>query len=259
VGGEDPDGDGLSSACGEPFYGTDPINPDSDYDGLNDGVETSGTNPTDPNDEDSDGDGLNDGQEDTNRNGSFDAGETNPNDPDTDDDLINDGIEVNGSNPTDPVDPDSDDDGLQDGEEDANHNGSLDAGETNPNDADSDDDLLSDGQEVDVGTDPLNPDTDGDGLLDGRDVDWIEDAIRAIPASAIKSPAGGNLKAMLNLLEDAEALLLKGNIKAAMDKLMTLRSRIDGCGTVSDKSDWIIDCAQQFRIRELLDIMIANL
>ena len=34
---------------------------------------------------------------------------------------------------TDPLDEDSDDDGQLDGEEDANHNGRVDAGETNPN------------------------------------------------------------------------------------------------------------------------------
>ena len=34
---------------------------------------------------------------------------------------------------TDPLDEDSDNDGLLDGEEDANHNGRVDAGETNPN------------------------------------------------------------------------------------------------------------------------------
>jgi hypothetical protein len=254
----DSEGDGLD-ACGEDFYGTDPADSDSEDDGLSDGAETFGTNPTDPLVADSDGDGLNDGQEDTNKNGSFDAGETNPNDSDTDDDLVGDGVEVNGSNPTNPLDPDSDDDGLRDGQEDANRNGALDAGETNPNDADSDDDGLSDGQEVGVGTNPLNPDTDGDGLLDGRDVDWIEDAVRALPDSALKSPAAGNRNAMLNLLADAEAHLLRGRVKPARDKLTTLRSKIDGCGTTSDTNDWVTDCAAQVRIRQLLDILIGNL
>lgn len=254
----DVDADGLA-ICAEQFYDTNPLDPDTDHDGLSDGTETFGTNPTDPLVADSDRDGLKDGQEDTNKNGSFDAGETNPNDSDTDDDLVDDGVEVNGRNPTNPVDPDSDDDGLLDGQEDANRNGELDADETNPNDADSDDDWLSDGQELDVGTNPLNPDTDGDGLLDGRDVDWIEDAILAIPGGAIKSPAAGNRNAMLNLLADAEAHLLRGKIKPALDKLTTLRSRIDGCGSDSDSNDWITDCAEQVRIRQLLDILIANL
>jgi hypothetical protein len=67
------------------------------------------------------------------------------------------------------LNPDSDADGLLDGEEDANHSGGVDPGETNPNDADSDDDLLLDGCEVNGsnGTDPLDADSDDDGLTDG--------------------------------------------------------------------------------------------
>jgi len=220
VGGADPDGDGLSSACGETFYGTDPFDPDTDHDGLTDGAEVN-THGTDPLDADSDDDGLTDGAE----------------------------VNTYG---TDPLDVDTDDDGLTDGAE-VNTYG------TDPLDADTDDDGLSDSQELAVGTDPLNPDTDGDGLPDGRDVDWIEDAILAIPGGAIKSPGEGNRNAMLNLLADAEAHLRRGKIKPALDKLTTLRSRIDGCGSNSDSNDWITDCAEQVRIRQLLDILIANL
>ena len=63
------------------------LNPDSDGDGLSDGLEvkTYGTN---PNDNDSDNDGLFDGPE-------IDAG-TDPFDPDSDDDGLTDGQEVNG-------------------------------------------------------------------------------------------------------------------------------------------------------------------
>ena len=104
----------------------------------------------------------------------------------------------------------------------------------------------------------MTPDTDDDGLPDGQDVDWIEDVIAGIPDAAIKSPAAGNRNAMLNLLNDAEALLLKGNRRAALDKLMTLRTRIDGCGVVSDGNDWVLDCAIQTEIRMLVDLLIAN-
>jgi hypothetical protein len=253
----DGDDDGLD-ACGETFYGTDPANPDSDADGLLDGTEIEGANPTLALVADSDGDGLLDGAEDANHNGALDAGETNPNDADTDDDLLSDGVEVHGSNPTNPLAADTDGDGLTDGQEDRNLNGALDAGETNPNDADTDDDLLTDGQEVSVGTDPLDSDTDDDGLIDGKDVDWIESAINALPASAIKSPAAGNRKSMLNLLTDAEALLKKGNLTAARDKLTTLRRRIDGCGATCDGNDWIVDCAQQVKIRLLVDVLLGN-
>jgi hypothetical protein len=130
---------------------------------------------------------------------------------------------------------------------------------TDPNDADTDNDGLNDGTEVNTtGTDPLDPDSDDDGVLDGQDVDWVEDVIKSIPEAAIKSPAAGNLNAMLNLISDAEALILKGNLRSALDKLMTLRSRIDGCGVVSDRNDWDIDCAIQTEIRKLLDLLIPN-
>ena len=72
---------------------------------------------------------------------------------------------------------------------------------------------LRDGIEVKYGTDPLDPDTDGDGLPDGKDVEWIQDVIAGIPNAAIKPPGGGNRNAMLNLLNDAEALLLKGKTR----------------------------------------------
>jgi hypothetical protein len=78
------------------------------------------------------------------------AGETDP--CDTDGDGIQDGTELgytlSDANPdtntgifqpdldpsttTDPLDDDSDKDGLLDGQEDTNHNGRLDSGETNP-------------------------------------------------------------------------------------------------------------------------------
>lgn len=241
VGGEDPDGDGLSSACGEVYYGTDPQLADTDNDGLNDGDEVN-THHTDPLDPDSEDDGLNDGDEITYG--------TDPHDPDSDDDGLTDGDEVHtyGSSPT---DADSDDDGLTDGDEVNTHH-------TDPNDADTDDDLLQDGIEVKYGTNPLNPDTDGDGLPDGKDVEWIQGFIAGIPDAAIKPPGGGNRNAMLNLLNDAEALLLKGKTKPALDKLTTLRKRNDGCGAVPDTNDWIIDCTVQKEVGSLIDLLIAN-
>jgi len=92
---------------------------------------------------------------------------------------------------TDPYDADTDDDGISDGDEDANHNGEVDPGETHPCNIDTDGDGIQDGTELgytlaDIGpdtdtgifqpdldpsitTDPLNPDTDGDGLTDGQE------------------------------------------------------------------------------------------
>ena len=60
--------------------------------GLTDDIET--TLGTDPLDSDTDADGLSDGNEDSNANGTVDASETNPLDPDTDNDGLNDASEV---------------------------------------------------------------------------------------------------------------------------------------------------------------------
>jgi hypothetical protein len=198
---EDSDGDSLPNNL-ERFMGTDPLNPDTDGDGINDADDLFPLDPTaggpepeldsdgdgildadeaalgtDPNNPDTDGDGLSDGEE-------FNTHGTDPTDEDSDDDGLSDGEEiyVTGTDPlvadtdgdgvsdgdelpngTDPLDPDSDDDGLNDGEEAA-------AG-TDPNDADSDGDGISDGDEVNVhGSNPLETDTDGDGLSDGDEV-----------------------------------------------------------------------------------------
>ena len=239
---DDSDGDGLSTPCGEVYYGTDPQLADTDNDGLKDGAEVN-THHTNPLDDDSDDDGLKDGAE-------VDTHHTDPLDADTDDDGLTDGAEVN-THHSDPLDGDTDDDGLTDGAEVNTHH-------TSPIDADTDDDRLTDGFEVKYGTNPLNRDTDGDGLIDGQDVEWIEDVIAAMPNAAIKSSAAGNRNAMLNQLNNAEALLLKGNRKAALGKLTTLRTRIDGCGVVSDGNDWIVNCAIQTEIRALVDLLIAN-
>jgi hypothetical protein len=124
---------------------------DSDGDGIRDAVENASCLNT--NDADTDDDGIADGDEDTNKNGVKNPGETDPCRLDTDNDGIQDGTELgltlndigadtdtaifqpdlDPSTKTNPLDDDSDNDGLSDGEEDLNHNGRLDAGETDPN------------------------------------------------------------------------------------------------------------------------------
>jgi hypothetical protein len=235
------------------------IDPDSDDDGLLDGTELTGTNPTDPNDPDSDDDGLLDGEEDANHNGGLDPGETNPNDADSDDDGLLDGIEVTGANPTDPLDPDSDDDGLLDGVEDANHNGQLDPGETDPNNPDTDGDGLSDGIEVGLGSDPTDPDSDDDGIPDGQDPDVLGGFLENVPSAAFKSTGHGLQQAMLSHLKNIEKRIEKGKIEQAIKELQHLRERVDGCGTEPEPNDWIVDCAVQLQVRTVLDLFIANL
>ncbi|MDG6225458.1 MAG: transglutaminase domain-containing protein [Candidatus Thermoplasmatota archaeon] len=227
----DTDADGIldpDEISGVFGYPSDPTKVDGDHDGLTDWIElfVSGT---DPLNQDTDGDGLPDGwidgwrglprngkrdvgeYEDRDLNGIVDEGdwnngagpgETDPLNPDTDGGGASDGFELfNTTVPFDPLwsgddiyiidsdgdgipdyienaswsrtkwnDPDTDGDGLLDGEEDRNRNGIVDEGETDPANPDTDGDGLSDGVEVRQGTDPLKPDTDGDGLWDGYDV-----------------------------------------------------------------------------------------
>jgi Bacterial TSP3 repeat len=235
------------------------IDPDADDDGILDGVELTGANPTDPDNPDSDADGLTDGQEDANHNGQQDAGETNPNDADSDDDGLPDGIEVNGANPTDPLNPDTDGDGLLDGQEDANHNGQVDPGETDPNNPDTDGDGLPDGLEVTLGCGPTNPDTDGDGIPDGQDTDCLGGFIDNLPGTAFKSTGHGLQQAFQVHLRNIEKRIEKGDIEQAIKELEHLRAKTDGCGLTPDNNDWIIDCAVQVQVQQVLDLFIANL
>lgn len=161
---------------------TDPLNADTDGDKLPDGGEIfAGTNPLD---RDTDDDGLADGVENANYNSTVDLGETSPQIFDSDDDGVSDGLESGlASGMPDPdgngpllgtdlrvflpdADPktnsqpllwDTDNDGLSDGEEDANHNGAVDSGETHFLATDTDTDGLSDGDEISFKSDPYNP------------------------------------------------------------------------------------------------------
>jgi flagellar hook capping protein FlgD/thrombospondin type 3 repeat protein len=156
----------------ETKIGTDPNNPDTDGDGLNDGYEyyRSHTNPLKA---DTDSDGLRDNDEllygtnplkaDTDRDGLGDGVEirigTDPLKKDTDGDSLNDGIEVNKYH-TDPLVPDTDGDGLSDWYEVVFYH-------TNPLAQDTDSDGLTDGYEIDIsGTNPLSYDTDEDTISD---------------------------------------------------------------------------------------------
>lgn len=104
------------------------------------------------------------------------------------------------------------------------------------NNADTDDDneRLPDAIETAVGADPLVEDSDGDGLDDGVDVEFVQDALRAVPVSAFKSPGTSSLGSFLARLDDVEELPLRGNVETASKKLFDLRLRVDGCGARSD-------------------------
>ena len=179
--------------------GTDPLDPDTDGDGVIDGTEkTDGTSGTDlcdfvvssqtltpnstwntsdcdndgiPNDKDADpdGDGTNDNGDDTDGDGINDA---------NDDDIDGDGVtnEEEVTDGTDPLNADTDGDGVIDGTEKSDGTDALDFCSSSPPSitmtlsqgylsADCDGDGLSNEQEI--GPDVNNPiDSDGDGVLD---------------------------------------------------------------------------------------------
>ena len=166
----DTDGDGLEDGD-EVLRGTDPRRKDSDNDGLEDGDEVTNITwgPTDPLNPDSDEDGSLDGDEANNCiHGETNNECTDPNNPDSDGDGLNDGdeldSEVGSIYVTDPLIMDTDDDGLNDGDEVSTY-------ETNPALDDTDSDGLLDGDEIgEYDTNPTLNDTDSDGLLDGDEI-----------------------------------------------------------------------------------------
>ncbi|TMA03614.1 MAG: hypothetical protein E6J99_00105, partial [Methanobacteriota archaeon] len=220
----DTDADGLKDGTERSSTGTVPVLRDVDADLLTDGTEITSrdipfivdgvasvrTIRTDPLDFDTDGDGLPDGAEllpggsqdpsdptvpDTDRDGLSDGVErivfgSDPTRTDTDDDTLSDltevtprslELEIDGilevrSVTTSPASPDTDFDGLRDHLE---WDGLSQYGfQTDPSDPDTDHDGLSDADEL-AGlnrrpTNPLEPDTDGDGLIDGLDLSPTE-------------------------------------------------------------------------------------
>lgn len=170
--------DWLSTAT-EITLGTDPLDSDSDGDGLTDGFETRLAN-TDPLNEDSDGDGTTDDLE----------------DPDQDN-LSN--IEEQNSF-TDPGLADSDGDGLDDAVELSNG--------TDPNDPDTDEDFLDDADELSdpFNTDPLDPDTDDDGILDGNETYTTATKNESVGVS-IEAAGEGNASKEVSAENDTQAIL----------------------------------------------------
>ena len=154
---------------------------------------------TDPTNPDSDGDGLLDGIEDGNRNGWTDGDGTvlpltatreqyaaaRPNAGDWPDNVI-DSYET--WTETSPTKADSDNDGLSDGYgEDKNLDGGI-AGDTNGN-------RIYDAGEAWTETDPLKADTDGDGLPDGWEVQYGLDPLdNGTDSLRTASPADGAVR-----------------------------------------------------------------
>lgn len=137
-GDKDSDYDGLSDEL-EVIIGSDPLNMDTDGDGLFDGYEYY-ISLTSPIKQDTDDNGILDVNEDYDGDGLTTMDEKNSN--------------------TNPLDYDTDSDGLNDGDE-------LNVYHTNTLIKDTDQDGMLDGDEIAYGTDPLNADTNGNGIKDG--------------------------------------------------------------------------------------------
>ncbi|MBI1223720.1 MAG: hypothetical protein GC192_00670 [Bacteroidetes bacterium] len=155
----DSDSDGLSDIIetgGDGVYNelvdTNPLDPDTDNDGISDGTEDTdkdGTTDvgveTDPLVADTDGDGLEDGEEDTNFNGHLDLNESDPLD-DCDPVAVGPSCDYDMDGTINELDPDDDNDGVMDG---------PDVNDFDP-DSDSDGDGIVDKTETANGTNPLN-------------------------------------------------------------------------------------------------------
>ncbi len=139
---------------------------------------------------DPDNDGISQRDEDVNHNRVIESNETDPYNIDSDGDGIQDGTELgvtletcswatdktifqpdlDPSTTTSALLADTDGDGLSDGEEDLNHNGRIDPGETDPlnADPDGDNDGITDSVDSCDGDD-ASGDSDGDGICDDKD------------------------------------------------------------------------------------------
>ena len=94
----DTDNDGLNDSHEALTLLTDPTNVDTDGDGINDGIEVNGqygipAQASDPRNNNTDGDAFDDGDEDANGNGVVDANETDPTRREDSGDFDNDGLE----------------------------------------------------------------------------------------------------------------------------------------------------------------------
>lgn len=197
---DDTDDDGISDPA-EGELGTDPMDADTDDDGVIDGDELGP-------DQDHDGDGL-----------------INALDSDSDNDGLPDGTELGlpcdhpdidprearckpdadmGATKTNPLERDTDAGGARDGSEDFNLNGAIDPGETDPtlghgaddsSVVDMDIDGLGDDLEDTLDSDPLDADTDEDGVIDGDEADIALDG------------DGDRLNSVLDVDSDNDGLL----------------------------------------------------
>ncbi len=164
------------------------------------GTTPPGNSGTDPNNPDTDGDGVNDGREATGIFNEWGTG-TNPrgyvSDPlrqDTDFDGLNDYYEL--THGMDPTHKDTDGDGLLDPDE---VNSCSNPAMSDAN-ADHDGDGLATGVELGAGLDPCNVDTDGDGLNDGWEY-YYNHTGNCVDPLVADANADGDMDGLSNAIE----------------------------------------------------------
>ncbi len=252
--GLDSDGDGLSDAS-ELELGTDPLDPDSDDDWLEDGQEEE----TDPTTADTDGDGLHDGWEvevyasdptvaDSDGDGLDDASEhawryagylcLSLVEEDSDGDGLSDREEIEGGTGSDACEADSDGDGVLDAVEIDDGTDPADAGDHG---TDSDGDGLSDSYEASLGSDSGAVDSDGDGLEDAQERFPLDDGLETDPTDVdsdddglLDGDEGGRLVA--GEIEDGtdpsnadtDGDLLQDGLEQGLEEPMTTDEGLDG-------------------------------
>jgi len=178
---------------------------------LKDGEEVKKYN-TNPLDADSDNDGLKDGEE-------VYKYKTSPTNEDTDGDGLKDGEEVM-SYKTDPLNADTDSDGLKDGEEILKY-------KTSPLNADTDGDTLKDGDEVmKYKTDPLKADTDGGTVYDGVEVNRGTNPLDPSDDVAISAMMIQKLKTFDSVLFVVNNAELTEESKATLDNVYSVCSQL---------------------------------
>jgi uncharacterized delta-60 repeat protein len=120
--------------------------------------------------------------------------------------------------------------------------------------------LTAEGKMVAAG-DLYNPYTLGDDIILAAylvaDPSYIRGFVYTMPVATFGSTAIriATLIALNEIVND----VANNNNAAALTKLQTLRTHLDGCGASADANDWITNCAQQTIVRAQVDQVIEKI
>jgi hypothetical protein len=91
-------------------------------------------------------------------------------------------------------------------------------------------------------------------------LDEIREIIQDLPDEDFDGPARNRRRTLLKKLEVIEEQIEKNAIQGAIDKLNNdLLGKMDGCGSVPDNDDWIVNCEVQITLRILIDLLVEDL